>query len=53
VRKNDIAWKSVKTEENATSPELAKDASPARGVCDGCESLGQVVGAQGVLIQPE
>jgi len=52
VRKNGIAWESVRTEENATSPELAKDA-PVRGVFDECESLGQVVGAQGVLTQPE
>jgi len=43
---------SVRTEESATTPELAKD-PPARGRCDECESLGQVVGAQGVLIQPE
>jgi len=32
VRKNEIAWKSVKTEENATSPELAKDVSREGGV---------------------
>jgi hypothetical protein len=52
VRKNEIAWDSVRTDENATSPELAKDPSVTRR-CDGCESLGQVVGAQGVLTQPE
>jgi len=43
---------SVRTEESATPPELAKD-PPVTGRCDGCESLGQVVGAQGVLTQPE
>jgi len=52
VRKNGIAWESVRTEESATSPELAKE-SPVTGPFDGCESLGQVVGAQGVLTQPE
>jgi hypothetical protein len=52
VRKNEIAWESVRTEESATSPELAKDPSATRRF-DECESLGQVVGAQGVLIQPE
>jgi len=38
--------------ESATSPELAKDPF-GNGRIDGCESLGQVEGAQGVLIQPE
>jgi hypothetical protein len=38
--------------ESASSPELTK-ASPATGQRDGRGSLGQVVGAQGVLVQPE
>jgi len=38
--------------ESATSPELAKDPF-GNGRIDGCESLGQVEGAQGVLTQPE
>jgi len=52
VRKNEIARESMRIEESATSPELAKD-PPVTGRCDECESLGQVVGAQGVLTQPE
>jgi len=52
ARKNGIAWESVRTEESATSPELAKE-PPVTGAFDGCECLGQVVGAQGVLTQPE
>jgi len=44
--------KSTKVEESPTSPELTKG-PPATGVRDGCESLGQVEGAQGALCQPE
>jgi len=52
VRKNGVTRESVRTEESVTPPELAKG-PPVTGWCDGCESLGQVVGAQGVLTQPE
>jgi len=38
--------------ESPTPPGLAKG-PPATGQADGRESLGQVVGAQGVLAQPE
>jgi len=38
--------------ERAPPPELTK-APPVTGQRDGCGSLGQVVGAQGVLVQPE
>jgi len=44
--------KSAKSEESGTSPELTKDPS-VTSAADGSGSLGQVVGAQGVLIQPE
>jgi len=43
---------SARAAESFTPPELAK-AHPATGWCDECESLGQVVGSQGALIQPE
>jgi len=52
VRTNEMRRKSTRVEESPTPPELAKGA-PARAVCDGCESLGQVEGAQGALSQPE
>jgi len=32
VRKNEIAWEPVRTVENATSPELAKDPAREGGV---------------------
>jgi len=48
-----MARDSAKVEENVTQPR-AIERNPRRRVrSDGCESLGQVVGAQGVLIQPE
>jgi len=43
---------SARAEEIFTPPELAKD-RPVTERCDGCESLGQVEGAQGALRQPE
>jgi hypothetical protein len=52
VRTNEMGRKSTKVEESPTSPELTKG-PPATGVRDGCESLGQVEGAQGALCQPE
>jgi len=52
VRTNGIARESAKTEETATPPELSKGPS-VTSVSDGCGNLGQVVGAQGALIQPE
>jgi len=42
---------STRVEESLTPPELTKD-PPVTGRCDGCESLGQVEGAQGALSQP-
>jgi len=42
---------SARVEESPTPPELTKD-PPVTGRCDGCESLGQVEGAQGALSQP-
>jgi hypothetical protein len=47
-----MAREAVQAVESSTSPQLAKD-PPVTDGADGCESLGQVVGAQGVLIQPE
>jgi len=44
--------KPAKAAESATPPELSKGPS-VTSVSDGCGSLGQVVGAQGALIQPE
>jgi len=52
VRTNEMGRKSTKVEESPTAPELTKG-PPATGVRDGCESLGQVEGAQGALCQPE
>jgi len=47
-----MSQKSARAEESFTPPELSKGPSVTSG-SDGNESLGQVVGAQGVLIQPE
>jgi len=47
-----MARKSARAEAIVTPPELPKGPS-ATSVSDGCGSLGQVVGAQGVLTQPE
>jgi len=47
-----MARESAKAEETATPPELSKGPS-VTSVSDGCGNLGQVVGAQGALIQPE
>jgi len=44
--------KSARVEESGTPPELAKGPSVTSAV-DESESLGQAVGAQGALIQPE
>jgi len=44
--------KSARAEESFTSPELTKGPSVTSAV-DGSESLGQAVGAQGALVQPE
>jgi hypothetical protein len=52
VRTNGITRESAKAEEIVTPPELSKGSS-VTSATDGYESLGQVVGAQGVLIQPE
>jgi len=52
VRTNEMGRKSTRVEESPTPPELTKG-PPATGVRDGCESLGQVEGAQGALCQPE
>jgi hypothetical protein len=43
---------SARAAESFTPPELTKG-PPATGRYDGCESLGQVEGAQGALSQPE
>jgi hypothetical protein len=43
---------SMRVEESPTTPELAKGPSATRET-DGCGSLGQEVGAQGALCQPE
>jgi len=43
---------SMRVEESLTTPELAKGPSATRET-DGCGSLGQEVGAQGALCQPE
>jgi len=43
---------STRVEETLTAPELAKGPL-ATGCADGCGSLGQEDGAQGVLGQPE
>jgi len=51
VRTNGIARKSARAVESVTPPEPSKGPS-ATSVSDGCGSLGQVVGAQGALIQP-
>jgi hypothetical protein len=47
-----MVQESAKVDESSTPPDLAKGPS-VTSVSDGCESLGQVVGAQGVLTQPE
>jgi hypothetical protein len=47
-----MARDTVYAVESSTSPQLPKG-PPVTDGADGCESLGQVVGAQGVLIQPE
>jgi len=52
ARQNEDVRESTQVGESAPSPELTK-APPVTGQCDGYESLGQVVGAQGVLVQPE
>jgi hypothetical protein len=52
ARQNGIGREPTSVGESATPPELTK-APPAMGKRDGCGSLGQVVGAQGVLVQPE
>jgi len=52
VRTNEMRRESARAEESPTTPELAKD-PPVTGRCDGFGSLGQVVGAQGALSQPE
>jgi hypothetical protein len=49
VRKNETAWEATRVAEIAVLP-VANESAFRR---DGCESLGQVVGAQGVLTQPE
>jgi len=43
---------STRVEETPTTPKLTKDL-PVTGQTDGFGSLGQVVGAQGALRQPE
>jgi hypothetical protein len=52
ARQNGVVRDLTSVSESATPPELAK-AYPAMGQRDGCGSLGQAVGAQGVLVQPE
>jgi len=52
ARTNEMVRESAKAEESPTSPELAKGPS-VTSQSDGCESLGQAVGAQGALIRPE
>jgi len=48
-----MARESAKAAENATQPRAIERIPRRRVRSDGCESLGQVVGAQGVLAQPE
>jgi len=52
VRPNRDVREPSKVGESIPPPGLSK-ASPVTGQRDGCGSLGQVVGAQGVLVQPE
>jgi len=47
-----MARESARAEETATPPELSKGPS-VTSASDGYGNLGQVVGAQGALIQPE
>jgi hypothetical protein len=52
VRPNRDVRDPSKVGESIPPPGLSK-APPVTGQRDGCGSLGQVVGAQGVLVQPE
>jgi len=52
ARQNEDVRDPTQVGESSPSPELSK-APPVTGQRDGRGSLGQVVGAQGVLVQPE